>query len=202
LEAVTQILRRAQIDGLEQAIKTLKAGLQDLGEEAMKNRREGSNSSRKELRELSIFTLYYANAENVVGKSEKEIIQETFEGLMSLESFMTHRLRLLNLPPEILEALKQGQIAYTKAKAIAKLDDADARKKLLDEAIQSSLSLTQIQERVADIIPRKEKYDLRNRFDATYKQVRKTKSLWQDPKKKRKLKSLLRQLEKLMEEGG
>ncbi len=47
LEAVTQILRRAQIDGLEQAIKTLKAGLQDLGEEAMKNRREGSNSSRK-----------------------------------------------------------------------------------------------------------------------------------------------------------
>ena len=38
LEAVTQILRRAQIDGLEQAIKTLKAGLQDLGEEASKNR--------------------------------------------------------------------------------------------------------------------------------------------------------------------
>ncbi len=47
LEALTQILRRAQIDGFEQALKTLKAGLQDLGEEAMKNRREGSNSSRK-----------------------------------------------------------------------------------------------------------------------------------------------------------
>ena len=47
LEAVTQILRRAQIDGFEQAIKTLKAGLQDLGEEAMKNRRQKRNSSRK-----------------------------------------------------------------------------------------------------------------------------------------------------------
>ena len=46
LEAVTQILRRAQIDGFEQAIKTLKAGLQDLVEEGMKNRPEGSNCSR------------------------------------------------------------------------------------------------------------------------------------------------------------
>ena len=53
LEAVTQILRRAQIDGFEQALKTLKAGLQDLGEEAMKNRWEGSNSSRSYFRELS-----------------------------------------------------------------------------------------------------------------------------------------------------
>ncbi len=35
-----QILHRAQIDGFEQAIKTLKAGLQDLGEEALKNRRQ------------------------------------------------------------------------------------------------------------------------------------------------------------------
>ena len=47
LEAVTQILRRAQTDGLEQAIKTLKAGLQDLVEEGMKNRPEGSNGSRR-----------------------------------------------------------------------------------------------------------------------------------------------------------
>jgi ParB family chromosome partitioning protein len=138
--------------------------------------------------------------DNVVGKSEKEIIQGTFEGLMSLESFMTHRLRLLNLPPEILAALKQGQIAYTKAQAIAKVTEEKARKKLLNEAIESSLSLSQIRERVAALAPTQaEKEDLRSQFDATYKQLRKVKSLWQDPKKKRKLKSLLAQLEKLME---
>ncbi len=46
LEALTQILRRAQTEGLEQAIKTLNAGLQDLCEEGMKNRTEGRIRSR------------------------------------------------------------------------------------------------------------------------------------------------------------
>ena len=71
----------------------------------------------------------------------------------------------------------------------------------MEEAIESSLSLTQIQERVAAITPKKEKYDLRNRFDATYKQVRKAKSIWQDPQKQKKLKSLLKQLENLIKDS-
>ena len=76
--------------------------------------------------------------------------------------------------------------------AVAKIYDAEARKKLLDEAISSSLSLTQINERVAAITPKKEKYEVcANRFDATYKQVRKAKGIWQDPQKQKKLKSLL-----------
>jgi ParB family chromosome partitioning protein len=62
-----------------------------------------------------------------------------------------------------------------------------------------SLSLTQINEKVAAMTPKK-KYELRDRFDATYKQVRKAKGIWQDPQKQKKLKSLLRQLEKLIEE--
>ncbi len=52
MEALTQILGRAQTDGLEQARKTLKAGLLDLSEEGMKHRRSGRNSSRSYLREL------------------------------------------------------------------------------------------------------------------------------------------------------
>ena len=118
---------------------------------------------------------------------------------MSWESFVSNRLPLLKLPEDLLESLRKGKIAYTKAKAIAKIYDAEAREKLLDEAIESSLSLTQINERVADILPKKEKYDLRNRFDATYKQVRQAKDIWQDSQKQKKLKSLLKQLEKLIE---
>ena len=137
---------------------------------------------------------------NVIGKSEK-LVQEIFTelGLMSWESFVSNRLPLLKLPEEVLQALHQGQIAYTKAKAIAKITDEEARKKLLDEAIESSLSLTQIRARVAAISLKEEKEDLRSRFDATYKQVRKLKDLWEDPQKKRKLQSLLTQLEKLIE---
>ena len=137
---------------------------------------------------------------NVIGKTEKSI-QDIFTelGLMSWESFVSNRLPLLKLPEDLLESLRKGKIAYTKAKAISKIVDADEREKLLEEAIESSLSLTQINERVADILPKKEKYDLRNRFDATYKQVRQAKDIWQDSQKQKKLKSLLKQLEKLIE---
>ena len=145
---------------------------------------------------------------NVIGKTENndEVdIQKAIEGifaelgLMSWESFVSNRLPLLKLPEDLLESLRKGKIAYTKAKAISKIVDADEREKLLEEAIESSLSLTQINERVADILPKKEKYDLRNRFDATYKQVRQAKDIWQDSQKQKKLKSLLKQLEKLIE---
>ena len=47
--------------------------------------------------------------------------------------------------------------------------------------------------------PKKEQEDLKNRFDATIQSVKKNKQLWQDPKKKKKLQSLLTQLEKLIE---
>jgi ParB family chromosome partitioning protein len=140
--------------------------------------------------------------DNVVRNQEQQIIQEVFATISKLtpESFRVHRLPLLNLPPDILAALHEGKIAYTKAKAIAKVAEEEARKKLLAEAIESSLSLSQIRERVAALAPTQaEKEDLRSQFDATYKQLRKVKSLWSDPKKKRKLKSLLKQLEKLIE---
>ena len=47
LEAVRQIVLRTQIDGLEQAINTLKAGWGDLCEEGMKNRAKSRHGSRK-----------------------------------------------------------------------------------------------------------------------------------------------------------
>lgn len=139
--------------------------------------------------------------DNVVRNEEQQIIKEVFEAVTKLtpESFRVHRLPLLNLPSDIKEALYQGQIAYTKAKAIAKVKDSEARKKLLDEAIESSLSLTQIREKIAAMTPKREQEDLKVRFDSTYKMVKKNKQLWQDSKKKKKLQSLLAQIEKLIE---
>lgn len=64
--------------------------------------------------------------------------------------------------------------------------------------IVSSLSLSQIKEKVKALKPTKQKEELRNRVDKTYKQLKKSKQLWQDPKKRKKLESLLAQLEKLL----
>ena len=141
------------------------------------------------------------SANNVIGSEKVESIQGVFEslGLMELDSFISNRLPLLNLPIDILEALRAGKIEYTKAKAIARIQDKDARKQLLEEAIANSLSLSQIRELVKAEQEPKQQSELKTRFDATYKQAKKAKQLWSDAKKRKQLESLLAKLEKLIE---
>jgi ParB family chromosome partitioning protein len=137
---------------------------------------------------------------NVSPNESAQIVESIFSQVgISPKSFVETRLPLLKLPIELLEALRSGQIAYTKAKAIATLKDEAARAEILDMAIANSLSLNQIKERVNAAKPTKEKEGLKSRVDNTYKQLKKSKQLWQDPKKRKKLESLLSQLEKLIE---
>lgn len=141
-------------------------------------------------------------ANNVIGSSQINSVTEVFDslGLMELDSFISNRLPLLNLPEEILEALRRGQIEYTKAKAIAKVQDEGTRGKILETAIAESLSLSKIRELIKDTKPTKQQSDLRNRFDLTYKKAKKAKKLWNNTKKQKQLESLLTKLEKLIEE--
>jgi ParB family chromosome partitioning protein len=134
---------------------------------------------------------------------ELAIIQSVFEsfGRMSWESFTSNRLPLLNLPDDILEALREGRIEYTKAKEIAKLESESSRQELLEEAIASSLSLSQIRERVKAVQPPPEQGEFAARIDATTKRVKKLK-VWENPSKRSRLESLLKQLEELISEEG
>ena len=140
-------------------------------------------------------------ANNVIGSEKIEQVQAIFEslGLMSLDSFIGNRLPLLNLPENILEALRQGKIAYTKAKAIATVKEENARTELLENAIANNLSLSQIRELITELKPVQQNEKLKNRFATTYKKANKSKQLWQNPKKRKKLESLLSQLEKLID---
>ncbi len=138
--------------------------------------------------------------DNVVSNEKQQLIEEVFAsvGRLSVESFRTHRLPLLNLPVDILSALRSGQIEYTKAKAIARLPNAEIRTQLLEDAIANSLSLSQIRSLVKAKQAPKQQSELKTRFDTTYKQAKQSKQLWQDSKKRKKLESLLSQLEKLI----
>jgi ParB family chromosome partitioning protein len=142
--------------------------------------------------------------DNVVRNEEQQIVERVFQdvGRFSAESFRTHRLPLLRLPEEILEALRQGQIEYTKAKAIDRVKEEDSRKQLLKEAISHSLSLSQIRERIKSFQSTQQKDELLSRLDITYRQVRKAKQVLDNPKQRKKLESLLAQLEKLIAAGG
>jgi ParB family transcriptional regulator, chromosome partitioning protein len=127
-------------------------------------------------------------------------VEEVFASLstMSWLSFVQNRLPLLNLPEEVLEALRQGKIAYTKARAIGQVKDEDARQALLTEAIKSDLSLTDIRGRVDEGKKgAKPVRDLGTRLGDVYKRAKKAK-LWNDPEKHQQIEEALNILEKLL----
>ena len=136
---------------------------------------------------------------NVSGKEETETIEQMFTsvGRMNWQSFVRTRLPLLKLPADILDALRAGRLEYTKAKAIAQIKDEAERKALLEDAIASSLSLSQIKERVKAAQPPAEPPPLATRMATTY-QLAKKLHVWDDPKKRKKLESLLSQIEGLL----
>jgi ParB family transcriptional regulator, chromosome partitioning protein len=136
---------------------------------------------------------------NVSGKEETETIEQVFAsvGRMNWQSFVRTRLPLLKLPADILDALRAGRLEYTKAKAIAQIKDEAERKALLEDAIANSLSLTQIKDRVKAAQPPAEPPPLATRMTTTY-QLAKKQKVWDDPKKRKKLESLLNQIEALL----
>lgn len=139
---------------------------------------------------------------NVMGNSEGEKVIEVFQrvGTQTWQSFVNNRLPLLKLPADILDALRQGKIEYTKAKEIAKLKDEAQRIALLTAAIAEGLSLNQIKQRLAAL---KEPPDLNTpqaKILNLSQQLAKEK-LWEKDKSKwKKVESWLNKIEKLLTE--
>lgn len=142
-------------------------------------------------------------AHNVMGSSENEAVQAVFAslGTMTWESFVNNRLPLLNLPEDVLEALQQGKIAYTKAQAIARVKNEEQRRDLLKEAIAQDLSLAQIKERVDgfkfNAAAAAEQPPLKTQIDDALKLAKRSK-IWDDPKKQKKLEKVLADLRSLI----
>lgn len=163
------------------------------------------NCSRKAI----ISLLYRMNKEddNVIIQ-EAEVVKSTFESLgkQKWESFVINRLRLLNLPEDILAAIRTGKIEYTKGIAIARLKDEQFRAKLLQEAIVNQLSLKDIKDEIA-----KQKgisktdyahlstEELINGIRETYQRFTRSKKIWSDQKNRKKIESLFRQLQDLID---
>lgn len=141
---------------------------------------------------------------NVIPNSRldrEQEIQSVFQdlGLMSWLSFTCNRLPLLNLPNEILDALRGGQLAYTKALAIARIKDETQRQTLLDRAIAENLSLNQIRARIKEVKPKPEQQSPEVLLTNLHRRLMKAK-LWQDPQRWTQAQALLSQLEALLEE--
>lgn len=72
-------------------------------------------------------------------------------GRFGVSSFVSNRLPILEFPEELLSAVRSGQIEFTKAQAIARLEDAAKRQKLLAEAIEQNLTLSQVRRRITEL---------------------------------------------------
>ena len=140
--------------------------------------------------------------QNVLGSDDSEAIEAVFDalGMISWESFVSSRLPLLKLPEDVLEALRKGEIEYTKATAIARVKDLAQRTALLEATIADSLSLTQINERIkASRQVNQEPSSLKNLYKEASKQLQKAK-VWENPKKQKALETLLAQIDALLVE--
>jgi len=137
--------------------------------------------------------------QNVLGSQSEEEVKSLFDslGLMSWESFASSRLPLLKLPTEVLDALRRGEIEYTKATAIARVKDVSARRALLLAAIEEKLSLTQIAERIKATRPSGSQDSLKERIKQASSRLQKAK-LWDSPEKQQVLEKLLEQMEALL----
>ena len=137
--------------------------------------------------------------QNVLGSQSGEEVKSLFDslGLMSWESFASSRLPLLKLPTEVLDALRRGEIEYTKATAIARVKDVSARRALLLAAIEEKLSLTQIAERIKATRPSGSQDSLKERIKQASSRLQKAK-LWDSPEKQQVLEKLLEQMEALL----
>lgn len=70
-------------------------------------------------------------------------------GRFTPSSFYVNRVPILDFPPELLGAVRNGKLEFTKAQALARIKSDEQRKQLLDEAIRDGLTLSQIRARSA-----------------------------------------------------
>ena len=82
---------------------------------------------------------------NVMG-NDQETVQAILGsvGRMNWQSFVSNRLPLLKLPEDILQALQEGRLSYTKATLLARLKDAGQRGAMLARTLDEDLSVADL----------------------------------------------------------
>lgn len=135
------------------------------------------------------------------GEAIAEILQVTIG--LTPESFRTSRVPLLSLPADVLEVIRQGNLEYTKARAIARVKGEQNRTKLLRQAVTDNLSLSEIKTRIQELKPKPESTPeniLAERLSEIGKRLRKD-GVWSDQKKRNRIAKLLDELERLTAEN-
>lgn len=147
---------------------------------------------------LSLFYQQSNSTHNVMRTPEWQEIESVFAATTRTtpESFRANKLPLLKLPTEILEAVRKGQLEYTKAILISRVKDPDAQLSILNNAVQLSLTLAQIKDAIAEVKGEKEvKVTTATRASDVARLVKKAKL---DPKRQAQVEKYLDKIEELI----
>ncbi|MBG1259592.1 ParB/RepB/Spo0J family partition protein [Nostoc commune] len=178
------------LEDLDGTLKLLSLAIEGTVEEAISLLYQIDNLKRR------------SGLKNVLEHPKFDTIQVVFGfcGGITWESFVKTRLPLLKKPQEILSAIRQGKIEYTKGLEIAKIENSGIRQELLWEAIANNLSLAEIKKRVKVIKPSSEN-PIQTRLDSAYKQFKKSlKNIEKDPILLQEAESLLLKIEEFLQQ--
>jgi ParB family chromosome partitioning protein len=124
-------------------------------------------------------------------------------GRFSVSSFYTHRLPLLRLPDDLLEAVRRGQLEYTKVLAISKIKDEAVRVNTVQKAVAENLSLVQLKAAVKELGTEQggTQPDIAIRASVVARALRRRDAV-KDARTQKRIEKLLKQLEDLLATNG
>lgn len=105
---------------------------------------------------------------NVISNAEKEKVTTIFASLgrFTPASFHTNRVPLLGLPTELIQAVREGKLHYTKARKLARVQNHGARNLLLERALSEGMTINELDQAI------KESLQLRTQDNDAWEMVR------------------------------
>ena len=207
--SLVENLGREDLNSFEETVGFLQLLVLELSESAdfaaFRQADEGVEAAVKRLL-YSLFGKRQRSVNNVINEVELARLEarvgNVFKGVgvLSWTSFVQNRLPILELPGDVLEAVRSGRLAYTKAKLIAKIEDASRRAKLLSEAVALGLSGTELRRRINSLHEQdRGEADIPERASRVAKALRKKRAL-KDEGTRKKVERLLAKLEALLDD--
>lgn len=142
------------------------------------------------------------NVNNVISTLEKDRVVKIFLSLgrFTPASFHTNRVPLLDMPADLIKAVREGKLHYTKARKLARVQDLAMRAAILQRVLAERLSVVDLDQLV------KEALKQQTRADDAFEIVRSLKSRLSssrieklNAKDRRRVTSLIEELNTLLE---
>lgn len=171
-------------------------------------REEGERAEEATRRLLySLFGKTQRRVNNVINAADIEPLLTCVEAVFSSSrnmtwfSFVQYRLPILDLPDEVLKALREGRIEYTKALALAKIKNDVVRFGLLTKVVQEDLSLMQLRAEIKKLTSNfsNKESSVAERASAVARVLRRQHAI-KDARVRKRVEKLLSELEKLLAE--